>query len=575
MKKKLLACLIAVVMVFGLVAPALAETTTTTTETTQTTEDGTVITTTVTVTITTPDKKEEEPAEGAVLGTPLLGGWTIAEEAPSDVLPEDVQAAFDVAASELLGNKLVPVAYLGKQIVAGTNHAILCTSAPVIPDPETKLVVVILYVDLEGNAKITAINEFALTGSEEAEAAPDAQLAGGWTIPEAYSVVELPEEAAAAFAKASEGFLGNKLEPIAYLGNQVVAGMNYAVLCRSTLTTNPPVSSIQLVIVSVDTEGNATFGEIRTIHAADYTAVAEEPEAETAEPAAEEPEAETAEPAAEAPEAEAAEPAAEAPEAEAAESAAEEPEAETAEPAVEAPEAEAAEPAAEAPESEDANAAEPNGLLGGWTISENETAAALPEDVQNAFDAASKELLGNKLVPVAYLGSQVVAGTNNAILCKSTPVTLNPETKLVVVILYRDLEGNAKITHINDFALDAAEEAAAPAEQLAGGWAIPQEYAVITLPDDPAAAFAKAKEGFVGNSLEPIAYLGSQVVAGTNYAILCHSTLATNPPVSSIQLVIVTVDPEGNATFGNIRTLNIADYNPDAAAETEVPGTGA
>ena len=231
-------------------------------------------------------------------------------------------------------------------------------------------------------------------------------------------------------------------------------------------------------------------------------------------------------------------------------------------------------PAELAPAAEPEAADQPAGLLGGWTIYDGET-AALPEEVQTAFDSASKELLGNKLVPVAYLGSQVVAGTNDAILCKSTPVTLNPETKLVVVILYRDLEGNAKITHISDFALTASEEEATPAEQLAGGWAIPQEYAVITLPDDPAAAFAKAKEGFVGNSLEPIAYLGSQVVAGTNYAILCHSTLATNPPVSSIQLVIVTVDPEGNATFGDIRTLNIADYNTDAAAETEAPGTGA
>ena len=47
------------------------------------------------------------------------------------------------------------------------------------------------------------------------------------------------------------------------------------------------------------------------------------------------------------------------------------------------------------------------------------------------------------------------------------------------------------------------------------------QEAKAALPNDVAKAFSKAVEGFTGSTLEPVAYLGSQVVAGMNYMILC------------------------------------------------------
>ena len=43
----------------------------------------------------------------------------------------------------------------------------------------------------------------------------------------------------------------------------------------------------------------------------------------------------------------------------------------------------------------------------------------------------------------------------------------------------------------------------------------------LEIPDDVKAAFDKALEGLVGHTYEPIAILGTQVVSGMNYCLLC------------------------------------------------------
>ena len=48
-------------------------------------------------------------------------------------------------------------------------------------------------------------------------------------------------------------------------------------------------------------------------------------------------------------------------------------------------------------------------LVGGWEISDVGE-AELPESVKSAFEKATESLTGNDLVPVAYIGQQVVQG---------------------------------------------------------------------------------------------------------------------------------------------------------------------
>ena len=53
-----------------------------------------------------------------------------------------------------------PVAYLGSQVVAGTNHAFLCQAVTVVPDAVPRWTVVFLYEDLQGNVSLMNIADF-------------------------------------------------------------------------------------------------------------------------------------------------------------------------------------------------------------------------------------------------------------------------------------------------------------------------------------------------------------------------------------------------------------------------------
>ena len=90
----------------------------------------------------------------------------------------------------------------------------------------------------------------------------------------------------------------------------------------------------------------------------------------------------------------------------------------------------------------------PAGLSGGWAAAED---PAVTEDLQAVFDKGMEGLVGVDYVPVAYLGSQVVAGTNRAFLCQGTVVVPDAAPSWKIVFLYEDLEGNVSILNIADF----------------------------------------------------------------------------------------------------------------------------
>ena len=96
--------------------------------------------------------------------------------------------------------------------------------------------------------------------------------------------------------------------------------------------------------------------------------------------------------------------------------------------------------------------AEEGMLAGGWTPSVD---PAVTEDVQALLDKGLDGLVGVSYVPVAYLGSQVVAGTNHAILCQATVVYPDAQPYYVIIYLYEDLEGNVSILNIADFDIGA------------------------------------------------------------------------------------------------------------------------
>ena len=90
----------------------------------------------------------------------------------------------------------------------------------------------------------------------------------------------------------------------------------------------------------------------------------------------------------------------------------------------------------------------PGARMGGWAAADD---AAITDEVRALFDQAMEGLVGVNYVPVAYLGSQVVAGTNHAILCQATVVYPDAQPTWVVVFLYENLEGGVEILNIADF----------------------------------------------------------------------------------------------------------------------------
>ena len=102
------------------------------------------------------EEVQQEPAAVAEEG-PLSGGWTPAAD---PAVTEEISVLMAKGLEGLVGVNYVPITYLGSQVVAGTNHAILCQATVVYPDAEPYYVIVYPYEDLEGNVSVLNIADF-------------------------------------------------------------------------------------------------------------------------------------------------------------------------------------------------------------------------------------------------------------------------------------------------------------------------------------------------------------------------------------------------------------------------------
>ena len=86
-------------------------------------------------------------------------------------------------------------------------------------------------------------------------------------------------------------------------------------------------------------------------------------------------------------------------------------------------------------------------LAGGWAVPEDHT---LTEEISTLFwtamDAYQTGTITVSYVPVVLLGTQVVAGTNYAVLCREQEI--NNPVNWAIVYMYSDREGNVSVTDI-------------------------------------------------------------------------------------------------------------------------------
>ena len=88
--------------------------------------------------------------------------------------------------------------------------------------------------------------------------------------------------------------------------------------------------------------------------------------------------------------------------------------------------------------------------VGSWAAAEN---TEITPDELAVFDKAIEGLMGVKYEPVLLLGTQVVAGTNYAFLCKGTVVYPDALPYWYILYVYQDVQGNVKVLDIENLEL--------------------------------------------------------------------------------------------------------------------------
>lgn len=145
------------------------------------------------------------------------------------------------------------------------------------------------------------------------------------------------------------------------------------------------------------------------------------------------------------------------------------------------------------------------GELGGWTLI-NQSANRLPQDVASGFSNAQEGLVGASYNAIFYVARQLVNGFNHLIIAEETRTTKNADKRIVAIVLHipmGDIGGkNAKFINIV-----SADEA--------------------TIPEDVLTLFNASTKKLIGAVHKPVVYIGSQLVKGINYYVVCETNTST------------------------------------------------
>ncbi len=193
-------------------------------------------------------------------------------------------------------------------------------------------------------------------------------------------------------------------------------------------------------------------------------------------------------------------------------------------------------------------------LAGGWTPAEN--FGELTEERLAVFRKGMETLLGVDYAPLAYLGSQVVAGTNHVFLAKGTMVVPTQPVSYVLAYFYEDLQGNVKLMNVADLPIvpQADGTLALPEEGLMGGWAYVEDPAFT---DEEEAKLEAALQNQVGASYAIVACVAEQVVAGLNRCLLVQVTPVVPNARPHYALAYVYTDLQGNSSLTQVIDLDI------------------
>ena len=103
-----------------------------------------------------------------------------------------------------------------------------------------------------------------------------------------------------------------------------------------------------------------------------------------------------------------------------------------------------------------------------------------------------------------------------------------------------------------------------------GGWTITEDDFSAVMDNEANDALEAALEGYTGMTFEPIALLGTQVVAGTNYMILCRGTAVVPDATPALKVVTVYAGVDGSNEILNVADFDLGELEESAdAADAE------
>ena len=198
-------------------------------------------------------------------------------------------------------------------------------------------------------------------------------------------------------------------------------------------------------------------------------------------------------------------------------------------------------------------------VVGGWKVNDYAN-AYMADDELAVFEDATGALIGVDYTPITLLATQLVAGNNYAFLCTGTPVTLNAKPGWYIIAVYKDLQGISSIMSIEEIVLDDIKTMDdADGQMMVGAWTLQVPTGKpYMLAEDAQAAFEGACKAAGYDKLQPVALLGTQLVAGTNYKVLCAGTISGD--ADNLYVADIYNDLQGDSTFTDIQVFDLAEY---------------
>ena len=197
---------------------------------------------------------------------------------------------------------------------------------------------------------------------------------------------------------------------------------------------------------------------------------------------------------------------------------------------------------------------------GGWEVSEKAVDGVSAEEKAVFEKALSGEGIGVGVdyTAVDVLAKQSVAGWKYAFLCVKKAVTPEAVPAWCVLTVYEGLDGSASVNGIIDIDVANVRTKAnsTAGDNTSGGWEADVNEAKLSVSERVDGALGS----YEGMKFTPIAVLGTQVVAGTNYRVLAYGAPVVPDAVYDLYVVDVFDAIGGEAEISSVKVFDLHSY---------------